>query len=204
MDSGRSHVTLGIRMRVPGRGCDAPAASVGGKRTLLPWLGILAFVPILVAACGGGVPEEEHEALQQELQRAQLQVQSLEQEKEELRTAATTSALTALGELISIEQLMALPPTVVELKPNSATIQMITKDPTTCSIAHGLTTDYGEISTDDRMMSGGHTNHTHTLTRLQPDSVYHYKWGLLGPDGTVYGSKDLTFKTPPAGAGASQ
>ena len=93
--------------------------------------------------------------------------------------------------------MMAFPPTVVELKPNSATIQMITKVPTTCSIVHGLTARYGDISTDEGMMSGGHTQHHHVLRGLQPDTLYHYQWGLFGPEGTLYGSEDLTLKTPP-------
>ena len=103
-----------------------------------------------------------------------------------------------LDPVLTIDAVLTFPPTVVELKPNSAIIQMVTKVPTTCSIAYGLATNYGQISTDDMMFSGGHTDHNHTLGGLRPDTLYHFKWGLLGPDGTLYGSEDKTFQTPPA------
>ena len=119
---------------------------------------------------------------------------------EELESQATAGILEDLGELLSIKRLMALPPTIVELNPNNATLQMITNVPTTCSIAYGSDLDYGHISTDRFIMAGGHTNHNHVLEGLEPDTVYHYKWGLLGPDGTLYGSEDITFKTPPEAA----
>ena len=128
---------------------------------------------------------------------------SLEAEKSDLETKVLERTLEDIGVVVTINELMAFQPTVVELKPSSASIQMVTKLPTTCSIAHGITTDYGQISTDDSMSRGGHTDHYHTLRGLQPDTVYHYKWGLLGPDGTFYASTDLTLKTPPSGGGAS-
>ena len=129
-------------------------------------------------------------------------MQTLEAEKSGLETNVLVRTLEDIGKVVTINELMAFPPTVVELKPGSASIQMVTKLPTTCSIAHGLTTDYGQISTDDSMFRGGHTDHYHTLRGLQPDTVYHYKWGLLGPDGTSYASTNLTSTTPPKSAGA--
>ena len=162
----------------------------------------LAFVSLLavlvLAGCGGGVSEEEFEASQRDLEAARSRVESLEAEKLDLQTNVTERGMEDIGRVLAINELLAFPPTVVELKPDSAGIQMVTKDLTTCSIAHGLTTDYGEISVDDSMFPGGHADHYHTLTGLQPDTVYHYKWALMGSDGTSYGSKDLTFKTPPA------
>lgn len=146
-----------------------------------------------MVACGGGVSEEELQAVQGDLQVAQAQ--TLEAEKSDLETKVRELTLEDIGVVVTINELMAFPPTVVELKPSSASIQMVTKLPTTCSIAHDLTTDYGQISVDDSMSRGGHTDHYHTLRGLQPDTVYHYKWGLLGPDGTVYASTDLTFNT---------
>ena len=161
------------------------------------WLGLLAAFSTLLSACGGGSSEQELEAVQRDLQAAQAQVLSLQAEKKELQSTVIVGELEELGELLSISEMMAFPPTVVELKPNSAAIQMITKVPTTCSIVHGLTARYGDISTDEGMMSGGHTHHNHVLRGLQPDTLYHYKWGLFGPEGTLYGSEDFTFKTPP-------
>ena len=164
----------------------------------LTWLLVLAAVPVLLAGCGEGVSKEEFEAVQTDLQAARSQVQSLEAEKRELQATAVGGSLEELGRALLIDHIMVFPPTVVELTANSASIQMVTNVPTTCSIVHGLTTAYGEISVDDSMSPGGHTDHYHTLRDLQPDTAYHYKWGLVGPDGTLYGSTDLTFQTPPA------
>ena len=171
----------------------------GKARRQLTWLSALVPV-VLVVACAQGESEEDYEALQDSLRSAQSQVQALEARVDQLETEQTKGTLADTGTLLSISSLMEFPPTVVDLKANSLSVQMITKSPTTCSIAYGPTTDYGQISTDDNMMMGGHTNHYHTLRRLQPDTVYYYKWGLFAPDGTVYGSKEFTVKTPPAGA----
>ncbi len=159
---------------------------------------VFATVSILFVSCGGGVSEEEFEASRRDLETALLRVQSLEAEKDELQITVLEQLHEDIGNVLSVIELVAFPPTVVELKPNSASIQMVTKLPTTCSIVHGLTTDYGQISTDDAMAPGGHHQHYHTITGLQPGSEYHYKWGLLGPDGSVYASTDLTFETAPS------
>ena len=47
------------------------------------------------------------------------------------------------------------------------------------------------------MDGGRHLQHSHLLQGLQPDTVYHYRWGLAAGDGTVYGSKAYTFRTWP-------
>ena len=161
---------------------------------------VIAALPVLLAGCIGGVSTEEFEALEKDFVASASRVRSLKIEKQELQTKALERTLEDVGTLLSINQLMEFPPTVVKLKPNTAAIQMVTKVPTTCSIAHGVTPGYGQISLDDSMSMGGHTDHYHTLRNLQPDTVYHYTWGLLGADGTLYGSTDLTFKTPPAGS----
>ena len=61
-----------------------------------------------------------------------------------------------------------------------------------------------EIATDTDMAGGGHSDHHPRLTGLEPDTVYHYRLGGIGPDVTVYRSQDLTFRTPPAEAGTGQ
>ena len=159
---------------------------------------VVGAIAVFLTSCGGQVSDEEFEAVQRELGTAQSRVRSLEATNQELLAREITRKLEQVGDVISIDELMVFPPTVVEITHNSANLQMITKVPTTCAIAHGLTTVYGLISTDDSMTPGGHTDHYHALEGLHPDTVYHYKWGLLGPAGTLYGSDDLTFKTPPA------
>ncbi len=169
------------------------------------WSVVLAAIAAgFLAGCGSGASQEELEAARSDLEAARSQLQSLRAEKLSLETKMAERTLEDLGNVLNISAVMTLPPTVVELIPDSASLQMVTKVPTTCSIVWGLTARYGQISTDDNMSPGGHTDHYHTLKGLKPNTVYHYGWGLLGPGGNLYGSPDLTFKTPPAAGGTSQ
>ena len=170
---------------------------LGGR---IPLVAALVVLTTFIVGCGSDTQDsqEEIEALRAALNTAQSQVDSLEAEKRDLEEAALGRRFEDLGTVLTINQIMAFPPTVVELNPESAAVQMITTVPTTCSIAHGPTADYGQISSDETMSPGGHTDHYHVLDGLQPDTEYHYRWGLLGPNGTLYGSEDLTFRTPSA------
>ena len=93
-------------------------------------------------------------------------------------------------------------PTIVDRTSTSATLLAITKVDLVCAIAYGLTEEYGLLTTDDDMASGGHSDHHPRLVGLQPDTLYHYRLGGIGPDGTVYRSRDFTFRTPAADPGA--
>ena len=155
----------------------------GLRRYRLPWFVALASLSALLAACGDSVSEEELAAAQSDLQAAESKVESLEGRIQELQTEVTGGIVTDIGVLLSINELIEFKPTVVELKPTSAAVQMITKEPVLCSITYGRTADYGQLSTDDNMAPSGHTDHYHTLRDLQPDTVHHYKWALFGPHG---------------------
>ena len=174
--------------------------SNSSTRSQLTWLAAIAATSILLAACGERVSKEEFEAVQRFLLAARSQVQSLETENQELHTRLEKAAFGKLADVLNVNEFIAFPPTVVELKAKEASVQLITKVPTSCVIAHGLTTAYGQLSTDESMTRGGHTDHFHVLRGLQSDTEYHYKWGLVGPDGTVFASQDLNFRTPPANA----
>ena len=43
-----------------------------------------------------------------------------------------------------------------------------------------------------------HRRSASSASGVRNNLKYNFKWGLLGADGTLYGSDDLTFKTPPA------
>ena len=88
-------------------------------------------------------------------------------------------------------------PTIVDIGPRSATLVADSNVDLVCAVAFGTTTDYGQIATDLDMGGGGHSDHRPVLTGLEPDTLYHYRLGGLGPDGTVYLSEDFTFRTPP-------
>ena len=145
--------------------------------------------------------QSEAQSLETRLQTEQARAQILQ---EELQAKALKQKLERIGEVVSIDSIIVLEPTVVELKAQSASIAMVAKEKTVCTIAWGLTVDYGRISSDEFMAPEGHTDHSHVLRGLAPNTLYHYKWGLMGPDGTVYGSRDFTFRTLPASSEASQ
>ena len=94
-------------------------------------------------------------------------------------------------------------PEVLNITSNAARVKAITNVDMACAIAYGPTTEYGSLATDLDMAGGGHRNHGPLLTGLQPDTTYHFTFGGIGPDGTVYRGEDMTFRTGPAEADAS-
>ena len=89
-------------------------------------------------------------------------------------------------------------PTVVEITPNTASLELKTTEEVLCAWVYGPTTAYGEVATHSTLLMGfGHKDHKPLLHSLRPDTLYHFKAGAVGVDGTVYTSEDLTFRTPP-------
>ena len=85
---------------------------------------------------------------------------------------------------------------IVELTSSSALVQVETDVDVVCSVVYGEDDQYGRQSTDLAMGGLGHSQHNAPLRGLQPDTVYHYRLQGTGPDGTIYRSEDLTFRTP--------
>ena len=102
-----------------------------------------------------------------------------------------------------ISEILVTGPTVVDVTSDSATITAVTGVDMACAVAYGPTTEYGGLATDLDMAGGGHRDHMPRLLGLQPDTEYHFRFGGIGPDGTVYASEDYTFRTLPASASAS-
>ena len=90
------------------------------------------------------------------------------------------------------------------IEPHSASLLVVTSVDVICGWAYGTTTDYGQVASHIDMGGVGHKDHNPILTGLQPDTVYHYRFGAVGPDGTLYRSSDLTVKTPPVDTGDSE
>lgn len=96
-----------------------------------------------------------------------------------------------------INEILISEPIAIDVLAHSATIQATTNIDVVCAVVYGLTSDYGQITTDDDMAGGGHSDHHPAIRGLSADTVYHYQLGGMGPDGTMYRSSDLTFKTLP-------
>jgi hypothetical protein len=103
-----------------------------------------------------------------------------------------------------LADILASGPTFQDLKANSVMVRIDTKIPVVCAAAYGTTTAYGQLSTDTDMAGGAHSNHHPLLTGLQPDTEYHLRLQGVGPDGTLYQSKDYTFRTPQAQSGEAR
>ncbi len=100
-------------------------------------------------------------------------------------------------ETADIADILTEGPSVTDVTARSATVLATTNVDVVCAVVYGLTTDYGQIATDSDMAGGGHSGHHPMLLGLQPDTLYHYNFGGVGPDGTVYRGKDSTFRTLP-------
>jgi len=103
-----------------------------------------------------------------------------------------------IGRIGNLADILETEIQVVEITAHSAAVRATTTIDVACAVAFGLTTDYGQIALDSDMGGAGHSDHGPLLTGLEPDTVYHLTFGGIGPDGTVYSYKDLTFRTKPA------
>ncbi len=81
---------------------------------------------------------------------------------------------------------------------SSAMLEVNTTVDAVCAIAYGPTGDYGFLATDTDMAGGGHDDHHPTMLGLEPDTTYFYRLQGIGPDGTLYVSEQMTFRTPAA------
>ncbi len=102
------------------------------------------------------------------------------------------------GQVKDLSLILADGPNFQDLKSDSVAVKIDTTIPVVCAAAYGTTTTYGQLSTDTTMAGTGHTNHLPVLDGLKPDTEYHLRLQGVGADGTLYQSKDYTFRTPQA------
>ena len=117
---------------------------------------------------------------------------------------ASLPATQSAGTLGDLTDILESEIQVVDITSNSAKVIAQTTVDVACAVAFGTTTDYGRLAVDSDMGGTGHSDHGPQLTGLEPDTIYHLTFGGIGPDGTVYGYRDLTFRTKPADAGPEQ
>ncbi len=113
-----------------------------------------------------------------------------------------SSAASTEGQIGRFEDILVSGPTLVDVKPTSASLLVVTDLDIICAWAYGPTTDYGQVASHGMeamgMAAAGHAHRDHNpvLFDLQPSTLYHYQFIGTGPDGTVYRSQDFTFQTP--------
>jgi len=109
--------------------------------------------------------------------------------------SASSGAAQPTSSVKSLDEILASGPIFTNVTGTSVTVLLDTKIPVVCAAAYGLTTSYGHLATDSDMAGGAHTNHHPVLNGLQPGTEYHLRLQGVGPDGTLYQSKDYTFRT---------
>jgi len=102
-------------------------------------------------------------------------------------------------EIRPIEEITAgAPPQIVEISDTDAVLIFESSIPLACSVVYGKSTDYGQISVDQDMDGGAHSDHHPLLLGLEPDTEVHYRVQGTAADGTLYVGQDRTFRTLPA------
>jgi len=102
------------------------------------------------------------------------------------------------GQVKDLSVILADGPIFQDVKSDSVAVKLDTTIPVVCAAAYGTTTTYGQLSTDTTMAGTDHTNHLPVLGGLKPDTEYHLRLQGVAADGTLYQSKDYTFRTPQA------
>jgi hypothetical protein len=138
------------------------------------------------AACGGSADSDEIERLRGEIQELQRRIAT------PLPPAAAKATVRPISEILKGEI------EIVDLSSTSAAVRVDTTLDVVCSVAYGLDESYGALTTDLDMGGAAHSQHRAIMRGLQQDTLYHYRLQGAGPDGTLYVSNDLTFRTLPA------
>lgn len=113
---------------------------------------------------------------------------------------APTPTASSLGVAHPLSEILVRGPEFTDIQADSLTVRIETRIPVVCAAAYGTTTGYGQLATDTDMAGGGHQDHHPVLKGLKPDTLYQIRLQGVGPDGTLYASDNLTFRTPSATA----
>ena len=115
-------------------------------------------------------------------------------------TLACTSSDSTDTRVQPIDAILASPIEITDVSSEGALVRVNTSIDVVCSVVFGTSTNYGSQSTDLDMAGRGHSTHAPALRNLEPDTLYHYRLQGSGPDGTLYVSDDMTFRTSAAQA----
>ncbi len=112
--------------------------------------------------------------------------------------AACSTAPDSAGEIRPLEEAYANnAPQMTEITATDAVLRFESDPPLACSVVYGRTPEFGQLSVDTDMDGGAHTDHHPVLAGLEADTEYYYRLQGTAPDGTIYRSEMMTFRTLP-------
>jgi len=79
----------------------------------------------------------------------------------------------------------------------TATLPITTTVPVACTIVYGTTSEFGQLSVDQDMDGGTHSDHNPLLSDLEPETLYYFRVQGVDDMGNIYLSETMTFTTPP-------
>jgi hypothetical protein len=78
----------------------------------------------------------------------------------------------------------------------SAVLEVDTTIDVACSVIYGEDASFGLIAVDNDMDGGAHADHHPVMGGLTPDTEYQYRLQGTAPDGSIYVSEVMAFRTP--------
>ncbi len=78
----------------------------------------------------------------------------------------------------------------------TATLPIVTTVSVACTIVYGTTPEFGQLSVDQDMDGGTHSNHNPLLLDLEPETTYYFRVQGTDDFGNIYLSETMSFTTP--------
>jgi hypothetical protein len=112
-------------------------------------------------------------------------------------TAASAAAPTSAAKLVvqPVEPFIVGPLAVSDITSSTATLKISTTVDLACVVVFGAANSCGRLALDSDMGASAHREHRVLMRGLEPDTVYRYRLQGSAPDGTLYASNTMTFRT---------
>lgn len=110
-------------------------------------------------------------------------------------TPATAPATSAALVAQPLGPFIVGPLAVSDVTSVSATLKVSTTVDLACVVVFGTGKSFGHLALDSDMGASAHRHHRVLMRGLEPDTVYHYRLQGSAPDGTLYASNTMTFRT---------
>lgn len=136
----------------------------------IKWFTLLITSVIALAACSGGTASDTTEA----------------------------DSLTENYNILSIDEIIDEELVVTNFaNDGTASLPIHTSVPVACTVVFGTTPEFGQLSLDQDMAGGTHSDHNPLLSKLEPETEYFFRVQGIDDDGNLYLSDVMNFTTPP-------